>query len=261
MTRATFLLGARLAIAAAICWIICAGIFEVRAQDATLTWSDDCENTVYFDPSKYDETAVRNTVHLLFGPADFQTPMVVFPIKMRDVAKLLDGLNQECSTVLGAAKSLKFLPLRGIEDYRQMRISEIEDWCKYEDAKLRGLHDPAVLREYTRAPKVCSPLVDAMEGKTDLAVAFGDTVKETCKDHVAPATCIKQRFAEAQQEGGNDGMRLFLTTYAWSNCVVRQTLQNTNTASMAKRSKALEKQFRRTFKLIQSNCEPPEARD
>jgi hypothetical protein len=56
-----------------------------------------------------------------------------------------------------------------------------------------------------------------MEGKTDLAAVFRDTVKENCQRNGSPAQCVQQRFAEAQQAAGDEGMRLYLTTYTWSN--------------------------------------------
>jgi hypothetical protein len=218
MTQTHVLSLLRLAGVAAAFWFTAPGIPAAQAAETTLTWSDDfCENTIHFDPKKHNETEVRNTIHLLFGPADFETPMVIYPFQMGDVAKLLDGLTKDCSNALGLAKSLNFLPLQGIEDYRKSLISELEDWCQFEDVKLRGLRESSVLRQYTRAPKACSRFVEAMEGKTDLAAVFRDTVKENCQRNGSPAQCVQQRFAEAQQAAGDEGMRLYLTTYTWSN--------------------------------------------
>jgi hypothetical protein len=258
MTQSHVLSLLRFASVAAAFWFSASGILAAQAPETTMTWSDElCENTIHFDPKRYDETEVRNTIHLLFGPEDIKTPMVGLPIQMRDVAKLLDGLSKDCSNALGLAKSLKFLPLQGIEDYRNSLISEVEDWCRYGDVKLRGLWDPSALREYTRAPKACLRFVEAMEGKTNLAAVFRDTVEENCRSHVSPALCVQREFAEAHRAAGDEGMRLYLTTYAWTNCTVPHTLGNATAVPMGRLRENLEEQFRRTFRVTQDHCEAP----
>jgi hypothetical protein len=172
-------------------------------------------------------------------------------------AKFRDGLNRDCSNALERAKSLKFLPLQGIEDYRKALILGLEDSCQFQSVKLRALSDPSVLREYARAPKACLRFAETMEGKTDLADVFRDTVKENCRQNLSPDLCVQQRYAEAQRAGGEQGMRLYLTTYAWSNCAVGHTLQSASTASMTRLRESLEEQFRRTFEIAQDHCQAP----
>jgi len=83
MTQTHVLSLLRLAGVAAAFWFTAPGIPAAQAAETTLTWSDDfCENTIHFDPKKHNETEVRNTIHLLFGPADFETPMVIYPFQM-----------------------------------------------------------------------------------------------------------------------------------------------------------------------------------
>jgi hypothetical protein len=255
MTRTPFLLAAHLA--AAICWIY-AGNLESRAQEATQTWSDDlCENTIRFDPNKYDETAVRNTIHLLFGPSDIRRPMLPPSLYRQDLVKLRDGLNKDCANSLDRAKTLKFLPLQGIEDYRKALISGLEDQCQFESVKLRALSEPSALREYARAPETCLRYVEAMEGKSDLAKVFRDTVEKHCQSNGSPEKCVLDSYTDAQRAGGEQGMRLYLATFAWPNCAVKQMLTNANAAQTGELYESLENQFRHIFRVTQDHCEAP----
>ena len=60
---------ARLAFAA-----VTIGGAGASAAERTMSWDSGCRFTVRFDPAKQDETRLRNTVHLLFGPSDFESP-------------------------------------------------------------------------------------------------------------------------------------------------------------------------------------------
>jgi hypothetical protein len=128
MKRATFLLAVRLATAFAVYWAANVEIFEAQAAETTMTWSDDlCKNTIRFDPNKYDETAVRNTIHLLFGPSDIRRPMLP-PLYRQDLVKLRDGLNKDCANSLERAKTLKFCHSKGSRttarhSFRNLKIS------------------------------------------------------------------------------------------------------------------------------------------
>jgi hypothetical protein len=231
MTQSHVLSLLRFASVAAAFWFSASGILAAQAPETTMTWSDElCENTIHFDPKRYDETEVRNTIHLLFGPEDIKTPMVGLPIQMRDVAKLLDGLSKDCSNALGLAKSLKFLPLQGIEDYRNSLISEVEDWCRYGDVKLRGLWDPSALREYTgRQRRVCV-LSRRWREKPILRRYFATRLKKTAG-------------------------RMFHLRCASST--VPHTLGNATAVPMGRLRENLEEQFRRTFRVTQDHCEAP----
>jgi hypothetical protein len=67
------------------------------AATKTISWSDGvCNNRMAFEPGQVDEERLKNTIHLLFGPADFEAPWVSVPFTLQDISKLdLDGNNAE----------------------------------------------------------------------------------------------------------------------------------------------------------------------
>jgi hypothetical protein len=49
---------------------------SASAIERTLSWVyDDCNYSLGFDPGKYYEATLKNTLHLLFGPPEFKAPL------------------------------------------------------------------------------------------------------------------------------------------------------------------------------------------
>jgi hypothetical protein len=244
-----------LAASSLIVWLACDA--SALAENRTLSWSDElCRYTIGIDPKRYDETRVRNTIHLLFGPADFKAPLVVGPVKPQDVAKLdLDRVNKECATALDLANRLAFVPLNGIEDYRRAEIAAIEDACQFETVKIRGFQNSAALREYQPAAAACTRFIDALEGKSDSMATFRQSLEENCSRNASPDQCLGRFLANAQSPNGMDWVRLYLMTFGWSNCANKFTIRSVDAKRLNQLRRGLEAEFRRTFKITKDQCE------
>jgi hypothetical protein len=228
------------------------------AANKTISWSDGvCTNRMAFDPGKTDEQQLNNTVHLLFGPSDFEAPSVPPLLNLQDVTKLdPNGVTGQCGEALDVAARLQFLPLEGIEALRQAKIAEIKDTCAYESALIRSFKTASSLRDYHPAA-ACSGFVDALEGKADLLSSFRETLTQNCSRSVSPGECAQKGFAELDKADGNARARLYLTIFGWSNCAVKYNLRNTDAQKLEQMRAALDVRLRKTFKVVQNKCDAP----
>jgi hypothetical protein len=230
----------------------CAG---ADAAERTMSWESGCRFTVRFDPAKQDETRLRNTVHLLFGPSDFDAPGTTPAFEPKSVAALdPDKVERACKAALDVAARLEFIALPGVEDYRRARMAELKDGCDFDLAQTRGFKTPSSLRDYQPAA-ACARFVDALEGKTDLQQLFRQTVEKGCADNASPQACSARYLAEVQKADGKERMRIYLVNFGWTNCAVNYNLRNTDAKKMESMRSALEAQFRRMFKVKQDKCE------
>ncbi|WP_257166782.1 hypothetical protein [Bradyrhizobium sp. SRS-191] len=240
----------RLALAAVA--LGCAG---AGAAERTMSWDSGCRFTVRYDPAKQDETRLRNTVRLLFGPSDFDSPGTLPAFEPKAVAALdPDKIDRACKATLDAAARLEFIALPGVDDYRRARIAELKDSCDFELAQTRGFKTPAALRDYQPAA-ACVRFVDAIEGKTDLQQMFRQAVDQGCADNASPKACVARYAAEAQKADGPERMRIYLVNFGWTNCAVNYNLRNTGAQKTEAMRSALETQFRKMFKVKQDKCE------
>ncbi|MGJ4950769.1 hypothetical protein [Bradyrhizobium sp. HKCCYLS20291] len=243
-------------------WIACLGLAAVtlggvgaEAAERTMSWESGCRFTVRFDPAKQDETRLRNTVHLLFGPSDFDSPGTLPAFEPKAVAALdPDKIDRTCKAALDAAARLEFIALPGIDDYRRARMAELKDSCDFDLAQTRGFKTPSALRDYQPAA-ACARFVDAIEGKTDLQQMFRQTVDKGCADNASPKACVARYVAESQKPDGQERMRIYLVNFGWTNCAINYNLRNTGEKKMEAMRSALETQFRKMFKVKQDKCE------
>jgi hypothetical protein len=170
------------------------------AADKTLSWTSAstkgfCRNTLRFNPSKYSEGSLWDTIHLLFGPPDFEPPSVGSSFSAEQYLKFdFDELDQQCVKSLNRAHELMLVPLKGIEDYRRYLVDEVKDTCDFYRIKMQGYSAPSVLREY-RPAAACTPFIDALEGKTDMMAMVRETIARSCKDNASPGRCAQDALA------------------------------------------------------------------
>jgi hypothetical protein len=228
---------------------------DTGAAEKTLSWGHEaCDYSVTFDPGKYDEARLRNTAHLLYGPPDFKAPSVGLPFNPQSIARLnLEHTQRECRSALDVASRLEFIALPGIDDYRRALMDEIKDTCEFETTEIRGFQKPSALRDYQPAA-VCSPFVDALEGKRDIMAAFRQTVSQRCSG-ADQAECIERENARAQKDDGNDWVRLYLVKFGWNSCASQFTRRNVDSRKLELMRAGLEEQFQQTFKITKNRCE------
>jgi hypothetical protein len=218
------------------------------AARRTITWEDvmTCVNTVEFDDAKYQETAVRNTIEVIFDPPIL--PVVHVP-KPEDMAKLdLDQFKTECTNAVTRAEGLRLISLPGLQDYWAAKVEQMRDACAYGIIEIRGFSDPAALREYQPAATSCSRYVDALEGKTDIVQVWRDTITESCRRNLDPARCASNSLAEGNGPNGAEWIRLYVYGFGWNNCANKFRVENINYEKSESMRSELEKRFKRLFK-------------
>jgi hypothetical protein len=226
------------------------------AAERTLWWEDDisCPYSVSFDPAKQDEAQLRNTVNLLFGHSDFEAPVGDLPFDPQSIYKLdLDQLKRQCSNALDATNRAKFIPLKGVEDYRRAKIAEIKDACKFETVKIRGFRDLSALREYQPAA-ACLHFIDVLECNGDIMTVFRETLDQNCSRSISPASCVERELANSRKANGMEWVRLYLMTFGWNNCANKFTIRADPMKQDQMRAE-LQGLFRRRFKITRPKCD------
>lgn len=224
------------------------------AAQRTISWDDEtCANTVAFDDAKYDETALRNTIGLLFWMAPVEAPPADSVFKPEDIARLdLDRFKAACTDALARADQTLFIALPELKAYWATKVDEIRDMCAFEIAKIRAHREPSALREYKPAA-ACSRFVDALEGKTDLVQTWRNTVTESCRNNADPKTCISNNLASGSGPDATDWMRLYVLNFGWNNCATKYL--KINTAKTEGMRSALQQRFKRLFKVRRASCD------
>jgi hypothetical protein len=217
------------------------------AAEKTLSWYDEsaCTSTIRFDPAKYDEARMKDTVKLLYeSDLDLPDPRS-------------ENADQVCKDLLETAGRLKFIPLKGIEDYQRVKIAELNDGCEFGSALVRGLKDPSALRDYRPAATACSRFTDALEGKSDITTIFRETVNRNCsKVPLIQKQCVSEALAGAQKADGKEQVRSYVVNFGWSECAASFMSGKVDRKKLDQMRADLDKQFRRTFKITAKNCSP-----
>jgi hypothetical protein len=226
------------------------------AAAAQVGWEDDaCDYKVTFDAKKIDKDALQGTIDLVFRQQPtvlggmYQTP------EQAETADLGE-LQKKCSEAIDGRKSLKLLPLPGIEDYRTAVVEDLRDTCEREVAGMRAIKDAKALRDYKPAVATCAEYIDALEGKTDFERVFRKTNEQSCQNNASPAACRNRTIADGQRPDGAERKRLFVLTFGWSNCAVNLPTAAPQEQKRKAQQASLAKAFRRQFKVAKK-CENP----
>jgi hypothetical protein len=227
------------------------------ASAAQVSWDDEtCRNTVRFDAKKIDETALRNTVKLLFEQSPLSPTTGVYLLTPEDAAGAdLAGLQRECDEIARTGRELKLLALRGIEEYRTGLLDDTRDRCEFMSAEVRAVKDGAALRDYKPAAPACSRFVDALDGKVDLDDVWRETIAASCRNNASPAACRARGLREAEAPDGAQRKRLQILNFGWNNCAMRFTRAWTLDKERAAQRRALAKRFKSQFKIVKSKCQ------
>lgn len=223
-------------------------------QAAQLSFEDEaCSNRVTFDPKKTDKAQLQGTIALLYDERPFVTGNIFSTAA--DLARANVGaLQRQCTALTDKRKSLKVLPLPGIEDYRTMLIDDAADSCELELASMRGMTDASALRDYKPAASVCSEYIDALEGKIDFEQAWNRTVDNNCRDNASPAVCRRRYDTEAKLPDGPVRKRLYMIGFGWNNCAVKFMRINALEDKRNSMREGLIREFKRRFKVT-SKCQ------
>jgi len=228
------------------------------AQQA-LRWQDGalCEFETKFDPTKYDEESLRNTVNVIFGDGVYESksPQIEIDEKGGRLRTDTAGYERTCELTKEKATNLRVIALPGIEEYRRLRLEELDDSCWFGSVESRAASgEPSALREYTPSAATCSRFIDALEGKTDLRAVWLEVINSTCQKVLAPRDKCRAD-ALKKESGPNAGqhIQMGVLEFGWGNCSVPY-LKTSDLQKGESMRKALEKTFRRRFKVKAFPC-------
>jgi hypothetical protein len=225
--------------------------YSASAANKSISWYDGhCQVSAQFDLSKYPESSITNTTHLLFGSPDPIGPVGPFRSDPEEYKKFdFDKLKEQCTRSTERIKDLSLIAVPGIEGYRHALIDAVNDACDFETIKIRGFVKPQALHQYQRAA-ACTPLIEPLEGKRDIAAAVRERVEEICKNGPSPDQCRAEQFGNVESPFGKDA-RVFLLEFGWNNCANRYTLRNAEAMKREQMRTKLQENFRRMFKVTE----------
>jgi hypothetical protein len=252
-----WLLAATLA-AAALC---CRASY---AAQKTIEWLDEiqCSNSIRFDPKKYDEQRLRNTVAVIFANRftgnpfpDIPADIPVHPASPASVR--LEQYQQLCEGAIRQAAELAVIDLPGIEAYRKLKLEALNDSCQFEAIKIRAAAgDPSALRSFTPSVEKCSPFIDALEGKTDLMETWRGLHLLNCQSpdeaKANPAAC--RVYPELGKVEDTEHVRYDVLGYGWNNCSTPYLRGNVDRKYLEEMQAALVREFARRFKIKRPPC-------
>jgi hypothetical protein len=109
----------------------------------SVSWSDQaCQLNLKFDPAKQAETAIMNTIHLLFGLEESLGPLGPITFEPEDYKNFdFDKLTEECRRSIERVKDLPLVRLPGIEDYRHALTEAIKDCLRIHGNQSARFHE------------------------------------------------------------------------------------------------------------------------
>jgi hypothetical protein len=228
----------------------------------TIEWFDElqCSSSIKFDPRKYDEERLRNTIAVIFAGGltgdPFPNLFPVIPIHPEDPASLrLDQYQQLCEATIRRASDLPVIDLPGIELYRKLKLEGLDDQCKFGAVEIRAAAgEPSALRSYTPSADDCADFIDALEGKVDPMTFWHQLVYSSCRGNASPSACRAYSFSHEGDADVMDRARWEILQYGWTHCSTAYLKSNIDQKRSDEMRAALEREFRRRFKIKAPPC-------
>ncbi len=223
-----------------------------------ITWEDGmfCRFEIKFDPTKDDEEKLRNTINVVFLDGFYKKdfPDIALDHLGGHLVSNPEKYRQACELTKDKATNLRVIDLPGIEDYRRLKLEQLEDWCTFNTLEsMAASGNPSALHEYTPAAERCSPFIDALEGKTNIHAVWRDMINSQCANNSRPEICRASSFSAENGPNPEERMKLDVLTFGWQNCSTRYLKINNEQEAETMRAQ-LEKSFRRRFKVKNYPC-------
>jgi hypothetical protein len=236
----------------AVCLAVCA---PCDAAQRTLDWADEiCRYKLRFDPSKYDADRLKNTVDFVVGRSFMRFPIPKY--YRAPPEEELASYREVCANYAAKLSSFPMIDLPGLQNYRNMLLLQLQDWCDFWQVFLQGSRgDTSALRSYSPSAGHCSIYIDALDGKVDLKEVWRKTVINSCAKNYKPQACEAKHFAA---EGEPDAVQLIrsdVLELGWQNC---STAYSRTTGTFRKDADSLEnllqERIRIRFRMARSKC-------
>ena len=146
------------------------------------------------------------------------------------------------------------IDLPGLQDYRNMLLLQLEDWCDFGQALMRGSQgDTGALRSFAPSAGHCSIYIDALDGRVDVNDVWRKTAISSCARNSDPKACESRDFGAEREPDAAQRIRSDVLGYGWQNCAVAY-LRTAGT--FRKKAYALERllqeRIRVRFRMVRS---------
>jgi hypothetical protein len=224
----------------------------------TIAWEDGmfCRFEIKFDPRKDDEEKLKNTIDVVFLNGFYKKdfPDIALDHPGGHLVSNPEKYRQACELTKDKATNLRVIDLPGIEDYRRLKLEQLEDWCTFNTLKsIAAAGNPSALRENTPSVAQCSPFIDALEGKTDIRAVWRDMINSLCAKDSRAEVCRARFLAAENGSNPEERIKLDVLTFGWQNCSARHPGVNNDQEAETMRAQ-LEKSFRRRFRVKTYPC-------
>lgn len=224
------------------------------AQGKVFKWETElCMMTGTFDPAKYSEAQLRNTL-MLFGPEMIGLGLSLHVWKYEDIAKLdLAAYEKEYAEKSKKLRELDIVKVPYFESLRRDVLKEMEQLYHLTRTTAVAWTRPEVLRDYPGADackaKFAGPLI---AGGEELVKAWRGVNLESQKRNADPKH-LQKRFDE--ENASPDRLKFALVetmVFGWWNCAndARQYVERARDGSA-------DVQFRKLFRRVKEVCEDP----
>ncbi|MBX3243809.1 MAG: hypothetical protein KF685_05075 [Acidobacteria bacterium] len=226
----------------------------VHAQMRTFVWQTDmCEMTGQYDPLKYTEEQLKNTLEL-FSPDEISlsaraTVWNYAEIEKLDVAKLDSDYKQMRERIA----TMPIVNSPYWENARKAKLRELDQVYELSRVTMKAYTEPAALRQYSRSASCKSDYAEPIIAGGDKLIAAWRKVNEASQAKNAYPERLKARF-ESQLASPEKLQFAIVETMAfgWWNCA-NQDVDYDEDASSGKHSEAFDK----LFSNVKSVCDEP----
>jgi hypothetical protein len=222
----------------------------------TIQWSDEmCTYKAKFDSVKYNEHILRNTAEVLFIGTQFESVSPNIPRYPASPANLrIERFRQLCESTRRQISDLALIDLPGIEAYRELKLEELEDGCRFGAIHIRAAAgDPVALRSYAPSAAKCSRFIDALEGKVDIKTVWREVADSHCERYASPDACRTEFFADEGKADATDRIRYSVLEFGWNNCSTAY-VKGADKRQSEKMRLALIREFNLRFKMKRPVC-------
>lgn len=224
---------------------------------ATFEWENGalCRFATKFDPIKYNEEKLKNTINAIFNDDFDPRPSLHMGLigPGGRLASKTAEYRQECELAKDKLANLPVIELPGIEGYRKLKLEELEELCSVHTLEgIAASGDPSALRRYTPSAAHCSPFIDALEGKTDIRAVWREVINASCRTNAEPEACRSGALGGENRPVTDDSIKLDVLTYGWAQCSVPYLKVNNGRAPPMRA--ALQASFRRLFRTKAFPC-------
>lgn len=230
---------------------------SLSAEKSISVTGPGCDYKIRFDPSKVDESKLRDTANIVLGEGLANPDLPVHPATQVYSEALIAADYSACVKPSEAMRALAFLDMPGLEELRARRIEQIADACAFERIKARALIAGAsakILAEHQSSAQACATIVEKADDAAALRPVWRALVQKRCVDNASPAQCRKTGLALENEKDADRLIRADVIGYDWSNCAVAFLKLNQDQARDDAVRQTLAKAFRKKFKTKET-CE------